>query len=128
PVQMLSEDQIQKYAYLSRVVEYEIEGRIEELRSNLKINYTMLEDEEKKDFTLAKLSEVRAILGKLEGFLADYIQTALSEDYFGFQNNLFTNLITGFVEGNVLEQDLEYVEINEDYECQGYEFNLSHST
>lgn len=122
-----SEEQLNKFAFITQVVVYEIESRIDQLHSNLRINYTMRSKEEKNDFTISKLEEIRSELGKLDGLLAEYIGAALDKDQLGYDNNTFNKIISNFVGGNVFEEDLEGVEINEDYEYDGFEFNLSHS-
>lgn len=117
PVQMYSEDQKNKLDYLSRVALHDIERREEELSSHLRLNYSMLTSiEEKDDFTEKKFKEVIELLGKLEGSLADYINAAIGEDLYGFNNPIKMRIIENVIDGNILEEDLDLILLDIDFE------------
>lgn len=108
-----------------------INSRIEQLSSNTKLNYTLRKtEEEKRKYTADKILELQTKLGRYEGDLADFIQTAIQEDFYwydGFYNDSRSNFIRNLVCPNIYEEDIEGIDIEEDSELFGFEDFISHS-
>lgn len=126
-----SEIEIKKLHRLSDAVSDSINFRIDELKSNARLNYSMRQSlEEKQKFSQIQIEKLQKIIGKYEGSLADYVQAAIVEEFYyfdGIPNDNSTSFIRNFVSGNIYEEDIEEIDVDEESDLFGFEDFIEHS-